>query len=322
MPLYPQITPYRSLNLAVDETHTLYVEESGNAQGLPVVVLHGGPGAGCEPYHRRFFDPAVYRIVLFDQRGSGRSTPHAALTDNTTAHLIADLEAIRSHLGIERWVVFGGSWGSTLGLAYAEAYPERVLGLVLRGIFLCREQDIHWFYQEGASRLFPDHWRGFLEPIPESERHELVEAYYRRLTAADEVTRMAAAKAWSRWEGKTASLRANQAVVDFFSDPYVALSLARIECHYFVNRAFLEPDQLLRDAHRLAGIPGVIVHGRYDVICPVDQAWALHEVWPEAELKIIPDAGHAASEAGITEALVQATQALAERLAPPSRALD
>lgn len=315
MPLYPDLKPYRAFDLSVDDRHTLYVEECGTASGLPVVFLHGGPGAGCEPYHRRFFDPRRYRIVLFDQRGCGRSTPHADLVNNDTPHLIADIEAIRETLGIDRWVVFGGSWGSTLGLAYAQAHPERVLGLVLRGIFLCRPQDIHWFYQEGANRLFPDLWEGFLEPIPPVERGDLLQAYYRRLIGDDEVTRMAAAKAWSLWEAKTASMSGGAAVVDHFSDPYVALALARIESHYFVNHAFLEPNQLLRDAGRLAGIPGYIVHGRYDVICPVDQAYALHRAWPQAQLRVVPDAGHAASEPGIAEALVEATDALARRLA-------
>lgn len=315
MALYPEIKPFRSFDLAVGEGHTLYVEECGNANGLPVVFLHGGPGAGCEPYHRRFFDPQRYRIVLFDQRGCGRSSPHAALEHNDTWRLVADIETIRTHLGIDRWVVFGGSWGSTLGLAYAETHPERVLGLILRGIFLCRPRDIAWFYQDGASHLFPDLWRDYLAPIPAEEQDDLLHAYHRRLTGPDEVARMAAAKAWSLWEGKTASLLGNQAVVDHFADPYVAMSLARIECHYFVHDAFLEPDQLVRDAHRLRGIPGVIVHGRYDVICPLGQAWDLHQAWPEAELHIVPDAGHSASEPGIARALVEATDAMARRYA-------
>jgi len=314
MTLYPEIRPHYSTQLAVDHGHQLYLEECGNPDGLPVLFLHGGPGSGCEPYHRRFFDPEAYRIVLFDQRGCGRSTPHAALAHNTTWDLVRDIEAIREHLGIERWVVFGGSWGSTLGLAYAETHPERVLGLILRGIFLCRDEDIHWFYQAGTSRLFPDLWEAYLEPIPPAERDDLLHAYHRRLTGEDEVARMAAAKAWSLWEGRTATLVESPSVVAHFDDPYVALSLARIECHYFVNHAFLEPDQLLRDAHRLSGIPGVIVHGRYDVICPIDQAWALHRAWPEAALRIIDDAGHAAGEPGITRALVEATVDIADRL--------
>lgn len=312
---YPAIKPYVTHSLAVDTLHTLYVEECGNPDGLPVLFVHGGPGAGCEPWHRRFFDPEVWRIVLFDQRGCGRSTPHAELRDNTTQDLVADIERIRAHLGIERWAVFGGSWGSTLGLVYAETHPERVTGLILRGIFLCRPAEIRWFYQEGASWLFPDYWEEYLRPIPEDERGDLVPAYYRRLTGEDEIARMAAAKAWSRWEGKTSNLLPRKEVVDHFSEPYTALSLARIECHYFMNASYLEPDQILRDAHRLADIPGVIVHGRYDAVCPLKNAWDLHQAWPRAELRVIPDAGHSALEPGIVDALVRATVDLSRRLA-------
>jgi len=312
--LYPDIRPYVQHSLAVEPPHVLHVEECGNPDGIPVLFIHGGPGAGCEPYHRRFFDPGLYRIILFDQRGCGRSTPHAALDGNTTQALVADMEAIREHLGLERWMLFGGSWGSTLGLAYAETHPERILGLILRGIFLCRPHEIRWFYQEGASRLFPDYWEAYLEPIPEAERSDLVRAYYQRLTSDDEVARMAAAKAWSLWEGRTASLLPREEVVNHFADPFTALSLARIECHYFMHDSFLEPDQLLRDAHRLAGIPGIIVHGRYDAICPLENAWQLARAWPDAELQIIPDAGHAASEPGIVDALVRATNSLGRRV--------
>ncbi|MCG5512402.1 prolyl aminopeptidase [Ectothiorhodospira shaposhnikovii] len=312
--LFPDIRPYRTRHLDVDPPHRLYLEECGSEAGLPVVFLHGGPGSGCEPWHRRFFDPNRYRIVLFDQRGCGRSTPHACLESNTTWDLVADMERIRESLGIDRWVLFGGSWGSTLALAYAQTHPERVLGMVLRGIFLCRDEDIRWFYQEGAGRLFPDYWADYLTPIPEAERSDMVAAYYQRLTGADEVARMAAAKAWSEWEGRTATLITNPAVVGHFQNPFTALSLARIECHYFRHQAFLAPGQLLRDAHRLAEIPGYIVHGRYDVVCPVDQAWALHHAWPRAEFTIVPDAGHSAGEPGIAQALVRATQALADRL--------
>ncbi len=311
---YPPIEPYARRRLAVGERHSLYVEESGNPKGIPVVFLHGGPGAGCEPGHRRFFHPARYRIVLFDQRGSGRSTPHADLVDNTTWDLVADCERIRAALGIERWMVFGGSWGSTLALAYAQTHPERVMALVLRGVFLCREAEIRWFYQEGANWVFPDWWEDFIAPIPAAERGDLLHAYHRRLTGTDEVARMAAAKAWSIWEGRTATLLANPDIQAHFSDPHVALSLARIECHYFVNQAFLEPDQLLRDAHHLADIPGVIVQGRYDLICPLRSAWDLHRAWPSAELHIVPDAGHAAFEPGIRSALVAATDRLARTL--------
>lgn len=313
--LYPDIEPYVSHTIKVEIPHVLHVEECGNPNGIPAVFLHGGPGAGCEPYHRRFFDPDRYRIILFDQRGCGRSTPHAALENNTTQALVSDIETIREHLGIDKWLVFGGSWGSTLGLAYAEAVPERVSALVLRGIFLCRPQEIHWFYQEGASRLFPDLWEEYLKPIPVEERDDMVQAYHRRLTSDDEMTRMAAAKAWSIWEGSTATLKPAQAVLDHFGNPFTALSLARIENHFFVNNSFLEPDQLLRDAYKLVDIPGVIVHGRYDVVCPVENAWALHKAWPTAQLRIVTEAGHAASEPGIIDELIRATDRFAERLA-------
>ncbi len=312
--LFPEIKPYATHRLTVDAPHELYVEESGNVMGLPVLFVHGGPGAGCEDKHRRYFDPAIYRIVLFDQRGAGRSRPHAALKLNTTQHLVADMEAIRKHLGIERWVLFGGSWGSTLSLVYAEAHPQRVLGLILRGIFLCRRQEIRWFYQDGAHRFFPDYWQDFVHPIPEPERHDLLHAHHRRLTGEDEIARMASAKAWSIWEGRTATLTPRKEVVDFFSDPHVALSLARIEAHYFVHDSFLAPNQILRDSHRLKTIPGVIVHGRYDMVCPLDSAWALHQAWPEAEFDIIPDAGHSASEPGIVDALVGATNRLPHKI--------
>jgi proline iminopeptidase len=309
---YPEIEPYRIHRLEVDEYH-LYLEESGNPEGLPVLFLHGGPGAGSSPYHRRFFNPAGYRIVIFDQRGCGRSRPHAALNHNTTQHLVADIERIREYLGIDRWVVFGGSWGSTLALAYAEANPERVLGLILRGIFLCRERDLHWFYQEGASALYPDAWQDFIRPVRPARRHEMIAAYHELLTGEDELIRMQAAKAWANWEGVTAALVPNRTIISHFGDPYVALALARIECHYFINHCFMRPNQLLEDAGRLAGIPGVIVHGRYDVICPLEQAWDLHQAWPDSRLRIIDRAGHAATEPGIMAALVEAADAMLER---------
>ncbi|NIR59069.1 MAG: prolyl aminopeptidase [Gammaproteobacteria bacterium] len=312
--LYPEIQPFRSLRLAVDDVHTLHVEECGRHDGLPVLFLHGGPGIGTEPLHRRFFDPAAYRIILFDQRGCGRSTPHAELTNNNTHALVADIERLRRELGIERWLVFGGSWGSTLGLLYAQAHPERVLGLILRGIYLCRPRDIQWFYQSGADRLLPEAWEEFLAPIPEAERGDLVRAYYERLTGDNDIERMRAAKAWALWEAKAATLRPEPAVVAHFDDPYRALSTARIECHYFAHDCFLEVDQILRDTGRLAEIPGIIVHGRYDLICPVEQAWALSRAWPQAELGIAPDAGHAATEPGIRDALLEATDRFAERL--------
>ncbi|PTU72944.1 prolyl aminopeptidase [Pseudomonas mangrovi] len=318
--LYPEIKPYARHELAVEEPHVLYVDESGIPDGLPVVFIHGGPGAGCDSLSRRFFNPNQYRIVTFDQRGSGRSTPYASLENNTTWHLVEDLERIREHLGIDKWVLFGGSWGSTLALAYAQKHPERVLGLILRGIFLCRQQDFDWFYQEGASRMFPDFWQDYIAPIPQEERGNLMQAFYKRLTGSDEIAQMHAAKAWSCWEGRTATLRPNPQVVERFHER--ALAIARIECHYFINHAFLESDQLLRDMHKIAHLPGTIVHGRYDVICPLDNAWALHQSWPNSELQIIRDAGHAASEAGIADALVRAADDLVQRLLdlPPEEA--
>lgn len=312
--LYPAITPYHHFKLAVTPPHELYVEECGTPDGIPVLFLHGGPGAGCEEYHRRFFNPEVYRIVLFDQRGASKSTPHAELQHNTTWDLVADIEAIRQHLKIDRWLVFGGSWGATLALAYAQTHTQRVQGLILRGIFLCRPREIEWFYQEGASRIFPDYWEQFINVIPATERQNMVAAYYRRLTSSDELIRMQAAKAWSVWEGRTATLRGNKHVVDHFAHPHTALSLARIECHYFMHDSFMQENQLLRDAHKLHEIPGVIVQGRYDVVCPLESAWALSKAWPQADLQIVADAGHSAAEPGITAALVFATDNMIKQL--------
>ncbi len=313
--LYPDIKPYVTHSLKVDPPHVLHVEEFGNPSGLPVAVVHGGPGAGSEPYQRRFFDPDIYRIVVYDQRGCGKSSPHAELEGNHTQALVEDLERIREHLGIERWVLFGGSWGSTLSLVYAETHPQRVLGLVLRGIFLCRPTEIEWFYQEGgASRIFPDYWQDYLRIIPENERDDLLRAYHRRLTGENELARMAAAKAWSKWEARAASLQLNSKIMGHFTAPYTALSLARIECHYFVNNAFLEPGQILANARRLKDIPGYIIHGRYDIVCPLENAYLLHRAWPEAEFQIIGNAGHSATEAGIRSALISATQTLGQRL--------
>jgi proline iminopeptidase len=311
--LFSPIKPYATHTIEVSDGHRLYIEECGADDGIPVVFVHGGPGAGCETWHRRFFDPKIYRIILFDQRGCGRSVPHAALEGNTTGQLVGDMESIRTRLGVEQWVVFGGSWGSTLGLVYAETHPARVLGLILRGIFLCRPRDIHWFYQDGASFLLPDYWNDYLHPIPEDEHGNLVEAYYRRLTGDDELVRMAAAKSWSLWEARASTLLPRASVVEHFVNTHTALSLARIECHYFMHDSFLEPDQILNNAGRLQGIPGVIVHGRYDVVCPVEQAWELHKSWPDARLQIIPDAGHSAIEPGIVDALMTATRQFAMR---------
>ncbi|MEW8508694.1 MAG: prolyl aminopeptidase [Candidatus Thiodiazotropha sp.] len=312
--LYPPIEPYHTQLLSVDKGHRLYLEQVGKPDGIPVLFLHGGPGAGCEPYHRRFFDPERYRVVLFDQRGCGRSTPHASLEANTTWDLVEDIERIRQALNIEDWLLFGGSWGSTLAIAYAETHPQRVKGMILRGIFLCRDEEIQWFYQKGASRVFPDYWEDFLAPIPQQEREDLLHAYHRRLTGGNDIERMAAAKAWSVWEGRTASLHPNPSVVKFFSDAHTALSLARIECHYFVNHAFLRPNQLLLECHKLANIPAVIVQGRYDLICPMASAWELHRAWPGSELKVIADAGHSAAEPGIRSALIETTDKFAGEL--------
>lgn len=313
--LYPPIEPYEDGKLAVSSLHTLHYELCGNRAGTPVVFLHGGPGGGTVPDHRRFFDPGAYRIVVFDQRGAGKSTPHAALEENTTWDLVTDVERLRVHLGIDRWVVFGGSWGSTLALAYAETHPERVRALVLRGIFLCRPKEIHWFYQEGASAIFPDRFAEYAEPIPEAERGDLLHAYYRRLTSADEATRLAAARAWSVWEGSTLRLIPDPKVIAEFDEPHKAVALARIECHYFVHNAFFATDNwLIEHVGAIRRIPGVIVQGRYDVVCPAMSAWDLHRAWPEAELVVVPDAGHHALEPGIVDALVAAADRF--RLAP------
>jgi len=308
--LYPPLAPYRQGRLRVSQVHELYFEESGNPGGKPVVFVHGGPGGGTDAKMRRFFDPARYRIVLFDQRGCGRSTPHASLVDNTTWDLVDDMETLRVHLGIARWQVFGGSWGSTLALAYAQAHPDRVTELVLRGIFLLRRWEIGWFYQDpgGAAALFPDLWERYVAPIPAAERGDMINAYYRRLTSEDRAVVVAAATAWSSWEGATSYMRVNPDYVARFEDAAYASAFARIECHYFVNHGFLRSDaQLLEDVPRMRRIPGVIVQGRYDVVCPMRSAWDLHRAWPEADLRIVPEAGHAAFEAGTVHELVSAT---------------
>ena len=306
--LYPDIEPFDSGRLKVSELHTLYYEQCGNPRGKPVVFLHGGPGAGCNPKCRRFFDPAHYRIVLFDQRGCGRSTPMAELRENTTGDLVDDIERLRAHLDIGRWQVFGGSWGSTLALAYAQAHPQRVTELVLRGIFMLRRWEIEWFYQQGCDAIYPDAWEEYLKPIPCEERGDLVGAYYRRLTSDDPDVRLAAAKAWSTWEGGTSYLLQNPDYLATTGSDEFALAFARIECHYFVHRGFfLRDDQLLGNAHKLKNIPGVIVQGRYDVVCPARSAWDLHRAWPEADLRIVADSGHSAFEPGITHELIAAT---------------
>ena len=299
--------------LAVSPVHTIYYEQCGNAEGLPVVFLHGGPGGGIIPDYRRFFDPEAYRIVLFDQRGAGRSTPHASLEENTTWHLVGDIEKLREHLGLESWVVFGGSWGSTLALAYAQTHAGRARALVLRGIFLCRPKEIQWFYQEGASAIFPDVWEEYVRVIPEAERGDMVKAYHRRLTSEREAVRLEAARAWSIWEGSTSKLFFDEDLINKSGEEEFALAFARIECHYFVNNAFFETDNyLIENVGRIRHIPAVIVQGRYDVVCPMMSAWELHRAWPEADFHVIPDAGHSATEPGIISALVEATDRFRE----------
>jgi proline iminopeptidase len=314
--LYPPIETHRSGWLRVSDLHEMYWEESGNPVGKPVVFLHGGPGGGTHARMRRFFDPARYRIVLFDQRGCGRSRPQASLVDNTTWHLVADIEHLREHLGIERWQVFGGSWGSTLALAYAQTHPDRVTELVLRGIFLVRPREFRWFYQtaDGAGALFPDLYEEYLKPIPPAERGDLMRAYYTRLTSSDPAVRAEAARAWSIWEGATSYLRVNTQDLAKFDDGAFAEAFARIECHYFINGAFLRtPSQLLDDVPRIRHLPCTIVQGRYDVVCPMKSAWDLHRAWPEADLRIVIDAGHSAFEPGIASELLAATDRYASR---------
>jgi proline iminopeptidase len=307
--LFPEIEPYDSGVLRVDALHSVYYEQCGNPHGKPAIFVHGGPGGGSSPMHRRFWDPAVYRIVLFDQRGCGRSTPHAELRDNTTWDLVEDMERIREHLAIDRWQLFGGSWGSTLSLAYAQEHPDRVTDMVLRGIFLLRRREIQWYYQEGASRIFPEAWQEFLEPIPEDERRDLVTAYYRRLMSPDRTERIRAARAWSVWEGKTSRLVPDPELIARTSDETFAEAFARIECHYFINGGFFrEDDQLLRNMSRITHIPAVIVQGRYDIVCPAESAYELHRAWPGSMLNIAPQSGHSALEPEITSLLVEATR--------------
>ena len=305
--LYPRIKPYATHRLEVDKPHVLYVEESGDPHGIPVLFVHGGPGAGTQPYHRTFFDPEVYRIILFDQRGCGQSMPHGELRNNTTQTLVADMEKIREFLGVDQWLVFGGSWGATLGLVYAQAHPQRVKALILRGVFLCRDQEIDWFCRGGAAKIYPDYWQEFVEIIPEAERHDVLAAYYKRLTGENELARMGAAKAWAKWEAKTSTLVPSKTVLDTYAEPHNATGLALIETHYFMNQGFLRPNQILEDMPKIAEIPGTIIQGRYDIVCPMQSAHDLYAAWPSAELDIIPDAGHSATERGITDALVRAT---------------
>ncbi|XP_061185690.1 probable proline iminopeptidase [Saccostrea echinata] len=306
--LYPEIEPFAKEHLKVSDLHNIYVEQCGSKSGKPVIFVHGGPGGGISPRDRRFFDPDVYRIILFDQRGSGKSTPSAELKENTTWDSVADMEKIRQHYNIDKWVVFGGSWGSTLSLAYAETHPDRVKALVLRGIFTLRRRELLWFYQDGASLIFPDKWEDYIKPIPEVERGDIMSAYYRRLTSEDENTRVQAAKAWSGWEMATSRLLIDEEMLKKVDSDVWSLQFARIECHYFVNGGFMKKDgQLLDDVDKIRHIPCTIVQGRYDVVCPAETAWLLHKKWPEAEFHIVPDAGHSNRESGTASLLLDAT---------------
>ncbi|NOZ74537.1 MAG: prolyl aminopeptidase [FCB group bacterium] len=313
MELFPPIEPYSEFFLPVSDLHTIHVEEAGNPAGSPIVLLHGGPGGGIEPVYRQYFNPEKYRIILFDQRGCGKSTPFSVLEENTTWDLVEDIEKIRKYLKINRWVVFGGSWGSTLALAYAETHPEPVKALVLRGIFMLRKSELDWFYQDGANHIFPDAWENYIAPIPESERNNILEAYYRRLTAQDKKIRQEAATAWSVWEGSTSKLLPDANLKEKFSESAFSEAFSRIECHYFIHRGWFEPeDQLLQNINRIRHIPATIVQGRYDVVCPVTSAWDLHHAWPEAKFYLIPDAGHSVTEPGIRSRLIQTTELYAD----------
>ncbi len=305
---YPPIEPYRTGHLDVGSGHKVYFEESGNPKGNPVIFLHGGPGSGTDASHRCYFDPKMYRIILMDQRGSGKSTPHASIHDNTTWHLVSDLESLRLFLGVEKWVVFGGSWGSTLALAYAETHPDQVKALILRGIFLGRPKELRWFYQEGVNHLVTDEWEKYIDLIPDEERNDLIAAYYKRLISDDLVLRKKAAAAWARWEAVNLKLLFDPVLFEEFTADFKADSLARLECHYFMHRCFFKTENwLIENVGRIRHIPAVIIHGRYDLVCPFESAWELHKAWPEARFEVIPNAGHAASESGITDALICAS---------------
>jgi len=318
LPLYPDIKPYARHHLKVDDVHELYIDESGSPDGIPIVFVHGGPGSGCEFNSRCFFNPEKYRIILFDQRGAGRSMPHTELTDNTTSDLIGDMEKIRTYLDIDKWVIFGGGWGATLGLTYAETYPEQVLGLILRGLFLGRQQDIDWFYEDGTSRFYPDHWEDFIAPVNKltastGEAKAYCDAYYDLMMQDNELARMAAAKAWSTWEAHASTLHPNPRLIKHFSDGGRAHARCLIATHYFRNQCFLEPDQLLSNAGVLEDIPGILVHGRFDCVCPLDNSHELRRVWPNAQLFIVREAGHSATEPAMIDALIRATRDMSLR---------
>ncbi|MEX0965235.1 MAG: prolyl aminopeptidase [Pseudohongiellaceae bacterium] len=312
--LFPELKPYKRHSVKVSNLHELYVDEAGNVDGIPILFVHGGPGGACDASSRRFYDPAVYRIITFDQRGCGRSTPHGEIESNTTQDLINDIETLREFLRVDSWVLFGGSWGSTLSLLYAQAFPSRVRALILRGIFLCRQSDFDWLYVEGANRIFPDYWAEFIGHIPESERGNLLQAYHDRLIGDDELARMSAAKHWSAWEGSCSKLRPSPEVLASFTKPHNALALARLESHYFVNKGFIDENHILENMHLIKEMPGRIIHGRYDMVCPLDNALALHRHWPAAQLHIVRDSGHAASEPGTVDALIRATREIAKEL--------
>ena len=311
--LYPDIKPYATHRLRVDDTHELYIEECGMPDGIPVIYLHGGPGAGISPQNRCFFDPEIYRIILFDQRGAGISTAHACIKKNTTQDLLEDIDKIRHFLGVERCILFGGAWGATLALLYAQANPANVIGMILRGVCLWREQDIDWFFRQGANLIYPEYWEDFLSALPRAARSEPVIGYHNQLTGANELMRMQAAKAWALWESRCATFRPNHAVVDHFTEPLIATALACISVHYLVNKGFIEPDQILSNVAALHDIPCILVHGRYDMVCPLSNAHELRKAWPSVELHIIRDAGHGISDPAIIDALVKATRIMAKR---------
>lgn len=315
--LFPDIRPFHSEQLDVGQGHRLYVERCGSESGIPVLVVHGGPGAGCSEKMRRFFDPEQYHIIIFDQRGAGRSSPHAETEHNDNAAVLADMELIRQRYGISRWVLFGGSYGATLSLLYAQAHPEKVAGLILRGVFLGREQDLNWLYEEGAGRYFPEEWQRFLQPVDGAVGHELIEKYYQILHGPNELAKVSAAKAWARWEVANASFRPNQSSQDYYTATHTALSMARISSHFFRHRCFLNPNQIIDNVDKIAHIPAYILHGRYDMICPPEQAWALAEAWPEAELDLVREGGHSAFDPAMTDVLIRATRRLAKRLGVP-----